>query len=74
MEVVAVGDGALVLHAGVGYFDEFVAIFLEGILAEVVVVGLHHAGNLRELALRSVEVLGQNVVVERQDRSNLSSK
>ena len=65
-EVIAVGDGALVLHAGVGNLDQFVAVFFEGILAEVVVVGLHHAGDLGELALGAFEVLGEDVVVEWQ--------
>ena len=44
-EVVAVGDGGLMLHAGVGNFDEFVAILVEGIFAEVVLVGVEHRRN-----------------------------
>ncbi len=64
LEVVAVGDGGLVLHAGVGDLDEFVTIFGKGIWAEVVLVGLQHAAGLGELAFGFVEVFGEGVEVE----------
>ena len=64
--MIAVGHRALVLHARVGHLDQFVAVLLEGILSEVMVVGLHHARHLRELPLRSFHVRRQHIVVERQ--------
>ena len=68
LEEVAVGDGALVLHAGVGHLDQLVAVAREGIFAEVVLVGLEHAFGLRELHLGFVEVFGQHVEIERAGR------
>ena len=65
-EVVAVGDGALVLHARVRHLDQLVAVLLERVLAEVVLVGLEHRLGLRELPLRLVEIAGQHVEIERQ--------
>ena len=66
LEVVAVGDRGLVLDAGVQGFDELVAVAVEGILAEVVLVGLQHVLHLDELVLRLVEVFGEDEVVERE--------
>ena len=42
LEAVAVGDRALVLHAGVGHLDQLVAIPLERVLAEIMLEGLKH--------------------------------
>ena len=64
LKQVAVGDGALVFHAGVGGFDEFVAVLREGVFAEVVLIGLKHAFGLGELGFGFVEVGGQGVEVE----------
>ena len=65
-EVVAVSDGGLVLHAGVRHFDQFVAILLEGVFAEVVLVGFDHSLGLRELLLGFLQVFRQSIKIERQ--------
>jgi hypothetical protein len=65
-EMIAVGDGTLVLHAGVRHFDEFVAVFLEGILAEIVLERLEHALGLRELFFRFVQIFGKRIEIERK--------
>ena len=65
-EAVAVGDGALVLHARVRHLDQLVAVLLERVFAEVVLEGLEHRLRLRELPLRLLEVPGQHVEIERQ--------
>src|SRR5947199_100911 len=65
-EAVAVGDCALMLHAGVGCFDQLVAIFLERIVAEIVLKRLKHPASLRELFFCLVEIFGHRVEVERQ--------
>ncbi len=64
--VIAIGDRALVLHARIRHLDQFVTVLDKRILAEVVVVRLHHRLGLRELRLRFVQVFRQNVVVHRQ--------
>jgi len=58
-EVVAVGHGALVLHAGVGHFNQLVTVLPERILSEVVLKGLQHALGLCELLPGLVEVFGR---------------
>src|SRR5207237_3888509 len=52
-EAVAVGDRTLVLHAGVGHLDQLVAVLLERVLAEIVLVGLEPPLRLRALFLGS---------------------
>ena len=65
--MIAVGDRALVLHAGVRRLDQLVAVFLEGILAKIVLVTPRASRlRLRELFLGLVQVFGQRVEVERQ--------
>ncbi len=65
-EPVAVRDGALVLHACVRHLDQLIAIFLERVLAKVVLERLDHFLGLRELALRFVQILGQRVEIHGQ--------
>jgi len=64
-EAIAVGHGALVLHAGVGRLDQLVAVLAERVLAKVLLEGLDHRLRLRELLLRLVETLRKDPEVQR---------
>src|SRR5258705_9682025 len=63
--MIPVGDRALVLHPGIGHLDQLVAVLLKRVLAEVVLEHLEHRPGLRELLLRLVQILGEDVEVER---------
>src|SRR6266478_8263740 len=64
--MITVGDRALVLHAWVGYLDQLVTIFLERILAEVMLVGFEHSPGLRKLSFRLPQIFRQRVEIQRQ--------
>ncbi len=65
-EMIAVRNGALVFHAGVRCFDQLVAVFLEWILTEIMLIGCEHPARLGELLFRFVQIFRQRVKVERQ--------
>src|SRR5438445_8860835 len=54
------------LHARVRRLDQFVAVFLEWILTEIMLKSFEHSFRLRELFLCLVEIFRQSVEVERQ--------
>ena len=62
-EMVPVGNSALMLHAGVGHLHQLIAIFLEGIIAEVVLESAEHRFYLCELFFGLVYVFGQRVEI-----------
>ena len=64
--VIAVGDGALVLHAEVRRLDELVAVLVPGERAEPVLEALEHRLHLLELLAGGVEVIVERIEVERE--------
>src|SRR4030095_3302392 len=60
---VAVRNRALMLHPWVRNSDEFVTVFVKGILAEPMFEGFHHAGNFLELPDRSIFLMSQHPIV-----------
>src|SRR5204862_8270573 len=60
----AVGDGALVLHAEVWCLDELVAVLVPRIRAEPALETLKHRLYLLELYLRRVEVIVERIEIE----------
>ena len=69
--VVAIGDGALVLHAEVRRLDQLVPVRGPRIRPEPVLVALHHRRRLAELPARGVEVIGERPEVH-GERSRLA--
>ena len=65
---VAVGHGALVLHAQMGRFDQLVAVRVPRIRAEPVLEALQHRLRLRQLPLGGLQVIGQRPEVDRERR------
>ncbi len=63
-EAIAVGHRRLVLHAGVGDFDQLVAIPVPRVGTEPVLETLQHGFRLRPLAVCGVKVIGQRPEVE----------
>ena len=57
-EMVAVGDRGLMLHPGIGNFDQLVAVLRERVVTEVVAEDLKHLPGLRELTFRLLLVCG----------------
>ena len=55
----------MVLHAGVGNLNELVSVEVEGVFAEVVLVGVEHLGDLLKLRLGFVQVFREGVEIER---------
>ena len=64
--MVAIGHCALVFHAGVGHFNQLVAVLREGIVSEIVRKGLEHPLGLRKLPFRLEPVFRQHVEIERE--------
>ncbi|MBV6504872.1 MAG: hypothetical protein ILNGONEN_00427 [Syntrophorhabdaceae bacterium] len=66
LKQIAVAHRALMLHAGIRHFDQFVAIFFESILTEMFLKAFDHRLGLAELALRRFEMIRQRIKIQRQ--------
>ena len=62
--MIAVGDGALVLHPGIRHLHQLVTVTNERVLSDVLMEDLQHGPCLRKLCLRLVQVFRLRVKIE----------